>query len=110
MFVLGIAGASGSGKSTLAEALLLRCTQAPELPSAALMPVDTYYRDLAHLSFAERDQINFDHPDAIEFTLMHKHLDQLRRGHPIDLPTYDFSRHTRVEGGAAYRSPRTPYC
>ena len=105
MFVLGIAGASGSGKSTLAEALLLRCKQAPEFPSAALIPVDAYYRDLAHLTFAERDLINFDHPDAIEFTLMHEHLDQLRRGHPIDLPNYDFSRHTRVEGGERIDPP-----
>ena len=105
MFVLGINGASGSGKSTLAEALLLRCKQAPEFPSAALIPVDAYYRDLAHLTFAERDLINFDHPDAIEFTLMHKHLGQLRLGHPIELPNYDFSRHTRVEGGERIDPP-----
>lgn len=94
-FVVAIAGASGSGKSSVASALLAALnTRKPR--SAVTLPLDAYYRDLSHMTFAERDQQNFDHPDALELELVAAHLRALRAGSAIEAPVYDFSTHTRT--------------
>ena len=89
--VVAILGASGSGKSHLVASL------APETLGAtvAVLRVDDYYRDLAHLSFEDRDAINFDHPDAIEFERLVDDLASLRSGGEVQTPVYDFTQHTR---------------
>ena len=89
--VVAILGASGSGKSHLVASL------APETMGAtvAVLRVDDYYRDLAHLSFEDRDAINFDHPDAIEFERLVDDLASLRSGGEVQTPVYDFTQHTR---------------
>lgn len=88
--VCAIAGGSGSGKTTLArrvdELLGDRCD---------LLAIDWYYRDLAHLSMAERQAVNYDHPDSLELDRWCADLDALRAGHDIEAPVYDFSTHTR---------------
>jgi uridine kinase len=56
---------------------------------------DNYYKDLAHLTFAERAAQNFDHPDAIDVELMASHIRTLKAGEPIRMPTYDFTHHLR---------------
>jgi len=89
--VLGIAGCSGSGKSTLAVEL------ARELKGTHF-PLDHYYRDLAHLSLAERYRQNFDDPALIESPLLTGHIAELACGRAIERPLYDFSTHTRVPG------------
>ncbi len=89
--VLGVGGCSGSGKTTLARELATQL-------SATLFPLDFYYRDLAHLSMEERNSYNFDHPDSLEHDLIVAHVQALRDSRPIDRPTYDFSRHARVDG------------
>lgn len=66
--------------------------------SAELVQViseDNYYRDQAHLLMEEREQTNYDHPCAIEHDLLHKHLADLKKGRSIQMPSYDFSQHTR---------------
>jgi uridine kinase len=63
--------------------------------SAVAIDHDAYYRDLGHLPEAERQAINFDHPDALDNELLAEHLDRLVRGEPIDKPQYDFRTHTR---------------
>jgi uridine kinase len=87
--VLGIAGCSGSGKTTLAREL---CSEL----SASLLPLDFYYRDLAHLTADERAQSNFDHPDSLEDTLLTAHVEALAEGRAIQAPVYDFATHSRV--------------
>ncbi|MEC8159342.1 MAG: uridine kinase [Pseudomonadota bacterium] len=89
--VVAILGASGSGKSHLVASL------APDMLGAnvAVLRVDDYYRDLTHLSFEERDTINFDHPDAIEFERLVDDLASLRSGEEVQTPVYDFTQHTR---------------
>jgi len=89
--IVAIAGASCSGKSTIARAL------AAALPGdAAVIPMDAYYHDLAHLTLADRAHFNFDAPDALEYERLLDHLRALKRGQPIDIPEYDYTMHTRT--------------
>jgi len=89
--VLGVAGCSGSGKTTLAMELA-------HTLDGLHFPLDHYYRDLAHLPFAERVRQNFDDPALIESPLLAAHVAALARGETIDRPVYDFAAHTRVSG------------
>ncbi len=89
--VIAIAGGSGSGKSTLAAALL----ESIGNENLALLPIDAYYHDLSHLAFEEREAVNFDHPDAIEFDRLFDDLTSLRLGKEVHTPVYDFTQHTR---------------
>ncbi len=91
--LLGIAGGSGSGKTTVAERV------AAALPQAGVTIVehDAYYRDRPDLSYEERSQLNFDHPDSLETGLLVEHLVALRRGEAVDVPIYDFKAHRRAE-------------
>lgn len=89
--LIGIAGGTGSGKTTVAKALSAEFGKS----EVALLEQDSYYKDLIHLPFSEREQINFDHPDAVDFEEMKKQLRSLLNGNPIDVPIYDYSTHTR---------------
>jgi uridine kinase len=40
---------------------------------------DSYYKENHGLSFDERALINFDHPRAIDFELLVKHLKELKK-------------------------------
>ena len=89
--VVGVAGGTASGKTTISEAILDRVGR----DRVTFIPHDAYYCDLSGLSFEERCQVNFDHPDSLETELLVAHLDALCRGEDVDVPCYDFSRHTR---------------
>jgi uridine kinase len=90
--VIGIAGGTGSGKTTIANVILGRVgTQ-----HIAYLPHDAYYKDLQDLPIAQRDIINFDHPDSLDTELMIEHIQQLRQWEAIELPVYDFKTHTRT--------------
>ncbi len=91
MFTLGIVGGSGSGKSTLVEQML-RLDIGEHI---ALLPHDAYYHDFGHLSKAERDAINWDHPDSLDSHLFVQHIDQLKSGQTVACPRYNFKRHRR---------------
>ena len=99
--VIAIAGGSGSGKSTLAAALVASMGE----DHAALLPIDAYYHDLAHLGSEEREAVNFDHPDALDLDLFAAHIDALRSGRAVACPTYDFTTHCRLPDTANI-SPR----
>ena len=88
--LIAVAGGSGSGKSWLARQLCLRLR-----PHAAILSLDDFYRDLAHLPLAERAAKNFDAPGAIEWPLVRSCFEAIQRGGPVLLPCYDFSSHTR---------------
>jgi len=89
--VIGVAGGSGSGKTTVVRALVEGV--APD--SVSVIHHDSYYRDFSGLALEDREQINFDHPDSLETSLLIEHLDQLLRGRTVDVPVYDFTTHTR---------------
>jgi uridine kinase len=90
---IGIAGGSGSGKSTIVHYVRKHYGKY----NVAYLPMDAYYRDNSHISQEERQNINFDHPDAIDFDLMQQQLDELEMGAQINRPTYSFLTHTRQD-------------
>jgi uridine kinase len=86
MLIIGIAGGSGSGKSTVVKKII---EQLPK-DSVTVIPQDSYYKDNGHLSPEERAKINFDHPDAIEFDLLVKHLEELKKRKKVGMPIYSY--------------------
>ncbi len=92
MLIIGVAGGSGSGKTTVVRKIVEQLD--PE--KVVVLPQDSYYNDNAHLTLEERRKINFDHPDAIEFPLLIKHVKALRNNMSIDVPTYSFKESTRL--------------
>lgn len=91
MIVIGIAGGTGSGKTTVVNKII------DSFPAGevAVLPQDSYYKDSGHIPPEERSKINFDEPAAIEWTLLEKHLQDLREGKAIDMPTYSYLTCTR---------------
>ena len=89
--VIAVVGASGSGKSSV----VARLTAGHE-GGISVVHADSYYRDLSHLTFEERDRVNYDHPDAIEFERLCDDLRSLKAGERIEAPVYDFSVHNRL--------------
>jgi uridine kinase len=89
--LIAVVGASGSGKSSV----VARLTAGLE-GRISVVHADSYYRDLSHLTFEERDRVNYDHPDAIEFERLCKDLRSLKAGQRIEAPVYDFSVHNRA--------------
>lgn len=90
-FVIGVAGGSGSGKSTVTREVLASIgTQ-----KVTVVIQDDYYCDQSHMSPAERRKTNYDHPEAFDWPLMVQHVQALRRGESIEMPTYDFAADNR---------------
>ncbi len=91
-YIIGIAGGSGSGKSTFAA----RIKKA--FPTqVSLVSCDNYYLPHDDLPLEERAHLNYDAPEALEFDLMVKHLEQLKNGQAALCPVYDFTQHTRSD-------------
>lgn len=88
--VIGIAGGTGSGKTTVVKKLV------EVLPPhyVAVVPLDSYYNDTSQMTEEERHQINFDHPSAFDWKLLHQQLADLRAGKAIEQPTYIISNAT----------------
>jgi uridine kinase len=91
MIIIGIAGGTGSGKTTVVNKII-NSFPAGEV---AVIPQDSYYKDSSHIPPEERSKINFDEPAAIEWTLLEKHLSELRKGNAIEMPTYSYLTCTR---------------
>lgn len=89
---VGIGGGSGSGKSWLAGYLKDALG-----PKAVVVCQDWYYRDNGHLPRAKALKLNFDHPDAIESSLLMEHLRDLRAGRAVRAPRYDYASHARLK-------------
>jgi uridine kinase len=89
--IIGIAGASASGKSLLANTIV------NELGSDQVVVIseDSYYKDHSNIPFEEREKINYDHPNSLDHELLFQHLQQLKKGQPVDVPTYNHSMHLR---------------
>ena len=94
MLIIGIAGGSGSGKTTVVREIQRRMK--PQ-ENVVVIPQDSYYKDQGHLPLEERQALNFDHPDSIDWKLLVKQLRDLKEGKAIDQPTYSYITCTRQE-------------
>lgn len=93
MIIVGIAGGSGAGKTTVARTIAERFGQ----ENVAYLSQDWYYMDRSHMTLEEREKENLDHPNAFDSQLLISHLNQLRQGLPIEVPSYDYSIHSRTD-------------
>ncbi len=93
MLIIGIAGGTGSGKTTVVNQII------KQLPSdeVCVISQDSYYKATDNLSYEQRTKINFDHPRAIDFELLIKHLKELKKGKTINQPIYSFVTHNRTK-------------
>lgn len=94
MLVIGIAGGSGSGKSTVVREIVKRV---PSTEKVVIIPQDSYYKDQSHLSMDERQALNFDHPDSIDFELLNRQLADLKAGKAVDQPQYSYVTCSRLK-------------
>jgi uridine kinase len=90
--IIGVAGGSGSGKSTVARKVTEQLTDV----SVAQVSMDAYYRNMSHLTFDERRQLNWDHPDLVDMELLGDQLEALATGAAVDKPLYDYVAHLRA--------------
>jgi uridine kinase len=90
--VIGIAGGTGSGKTTVAQTIVERVGE----EHISSLAHDSYYLDLSELPVAQRAEVNFDHPNSLDTELMIQQLAQLKSGHAIEVPVYDFKTHSRT--------------
>lgn len=92
MLIIGIAGGTGSGKTTVVRKII------EQLPKGevAVLPQDSYYRDASEKPLEERLEMNFDHPDSVEFELLVKHVRDLKAGKSIEQPIYSYVTCTRA--------------
>lgn len=91
MIIIGIAGGTGSGKTTVVK----RIIESLSADEAAVLPLDSYYKDSSMVPVEERQNINFDHPNAFDWELLSEHIAMLRKGQPIEQPVYSYLTCTR---------------
>lgn len=91
--IIGVCGGSGSGKTTLVEAALNHLT--PD--TVCRVSQDSYYKNNDNLSFEDRCQLNYDHPNAIDYNLFISQIKQLQEGKSVQAPLYSYIDHLRTE-------------
>lgn len=91
--LIGIGGGSGSGKTTLAR----RVAEDAGDGLVTIVELDSYYRNFSQLGLRERERVNYDHPDSVDWELLLGHLEALREGESIEQPIYDFAVHQRAD-------------
>lgn len=91
MLIIGITGGSGSGKTTVVKKVMSFFSP----KQVTIVSQDSYYKDNSNILPEARANINFDHPESIEFDLLVEHLKLLRAGKAIEEPVYDYITSTR---------------
>lgn len=89
--VIGIAGGSASGKTTVTNKVRERL----DGRNVVILNHDAYYRDLSEFQGRKPSDVNFDHPDALETTLLIEHIRRLKEKKGVEQPVYDFKTYTR---------------
>lgn len=93
MLIVGIAGGTGSGKTTVVR----KITEVFPNGEVLVIPQDSYYKDNRGITIDERQKINFDHPESVEFNLLIEHLKELRKGNSVEMPVYSYLTCLRSE-------------
>lgn len=91
MIIIGIAGGTGSGKTTVVRRIIESLPQ----NEVVLLPQDSYYKDSSNVPVEERQNINFDHPNAFDWALLSRHISMLKEGKSIEQPIYSYLTCTR---------------
>lgn len=91
MLIIGIAGGTGSGKTTVAKKIIQNLSKEDVL----LLSQDSYYKDSSNVPSEQRQNINFDHPDAFDWDLLNEHIATLMGGKSVEQPTYSYLTCTR---------------
>ena len=99
MFIIGITGGTGSGKTTI----INKINKLFDQSNIGLLSSDSYYKDNSNLNFSERDKLNYDTPDAIDFDLLNNHIKLLKNDQDIDVPHYCFSTHLRLNTSTLFK-------
>lgn len=93
-FIIGVAGGSGSGKSTVTQQIISTLNQSQ---SISVFLQDNFYKDRSHLTPQERKLINFDHPNALDWSIMRQSIHKLSNNQSVQVPLYNFTNHTREQ-------------
>jgi uridine kinase len=91
--IIGFCGGTGAGKSTLVK----YAAQFLGANDTLILAQDHYYKHLPNFSFEQRCQINFDHPEALDFDQMTFDVSKLKQGTSISRPVYSFAEHLRMK-------------
>ena len=91
--IIGVAGGSGSGKTTVCNKIYDYFSG----KSIVMIEHDSYYRDQSDIPFEQRLETNYDHPFAFDTDLLVEHLTKLQNNESIEVPVYDYTRHTRSD-------------
>ncbi len=86
ILVIGVAGGTASGKTTIAK----RLQEYLGPDKCLLLSHDRYYYNVQ-----DPESFNYDHPDALDTSLLAQNIAALRIGEAAALPDYDFPTHTR---------------
>ena len=89
---IGIAGGTGSGKTTITRRLQQRFSD-----NVSVIYHDNYYKAHNDMTYDERAKLNYDCPDAFDTELMVRDLTELRNGHSVRCPVYDYTVHNRSD-------------
>tara|TARA_B110001450_G_scaffold40148_1_gene36015 strand:+ start:63 stop:680 length:618 start_codon:yes stop_codon:yes gene_type:complete len=92
MYLIGLTGGTGCGKSTIVEKIISEISDT----DICVLSQDSYYKDNSDLTFEQRDKLNYDIPEALDFELFYEHLKLLKDGFSINRPNYCFSNHLRT--------------
>ena len=77
------------------KAELVRTKMVPQFFGQGRLAAAGAARD--ELPYEERCKLNYDHPDSFDTPLMVAHLRELRAGHPVQVPVYDYTIHNRSD-------------
>ena len=90
--IIGISGGTGSGKTRFTKELIERC----DSNNIVYISQDSYYKDLSHISYEERCNVNFDSPNSIDFNELKNDIQSLINNKTTNIPVYSFKRHKRL--------------
>ena len=101
MLIIGIAGGTGSGKTTVVKEITKHIVET----DVVVIPQDSYYKDNSHLPLEQRLEMNFDHPESVDFELLVNHLSELRAGKSIEQPVYSYLTCSRSKTETVHTNP-----